>query len=100
MSTEMTARSAGEGFQLDVGGPLVYERHLVPAFFLPCADLLLGRAAAGPGERVLDVACGTGIVARRASGRVGGTGQVVGVDVNGVAFPMQTWLVTAGHRGR
>jgi ubiquinone/menaquinone biosynthesis C-methylase UbiE len=85
MSTEMTAGPAGpagEGFQLDGGGPLAYERYLVPAFFSPCADLLLGRAAAGPGERVLDVACGTGVVARRASGRVGGGGQVVGVDVN------------------
>jgi SAM-dependent methyltransferase len=35
-----------------------------------------------PGKRVLDVACGTGVVARLASERVGSTGSVVGVDIN------------------
>jgi ubiquinone/menaquinone biosynthesis C-methylase UbiE len=34
-----------------------------------------------PGESVLDVACGTGVVARLAARRVGGTGRVVGLDV-------------------
>ncbi|HEY7488723.1 MAG TPA: methyltransferase domain-containing protein [Streptosporangiaceae bacterium] len=71
-----------EGFQLDGQGPHAYERYLVPAFFDPCAEMLLDLAAVQPGERVLDVACGTGIVARRAAGRVGGDGRVVGVDVN------------------
>jgi 2-polyprenyl-3-methyl-5-hydroxy-6-metoxy-1,4-benzoquinol methylase len=56
----------GEGFQLDGEGPRAYERYLVPAFFRPCAELLLDLAVAGPGDRILDVACGTGIVARRA----------------------------------
>jgi ubiquinone/menaquinone biosynthesis C-methylase UbiE len=39
--------------------------------FAPCATQLLDLAAVEPGERVLDVACGTGIVARRAAARVG-----------------------------
>ena len=38
---------------------------------LACADHLLDLAAVGPGDRVVDVACGTGIVARRAAARVG-----------------------------
>ena len=59
-----------------------YERYLVPALFAPWAEDLLRRAAPQPGERVLDVACGTGIVARRAARRVGPTGRVVGVDPN------------------
>jgi ubiquinone/menaquinone biosynthesis C-methylase UbiE len=71
-----------EGFQLAGQGPHGYERYLVPTFFDACAEQLLDVAPAGPGERVLDVACGTGIVARRAFAQMGGDGAVVGVDVN------------------
>ncbi len=35
-----------------------------------------------PGERVVDVACGTGIVARIAAARVGPSGSVAAVDLN------------------
>jgi SAM-dependent methyltransferase len=59
-----------------------YERLLVPAWFTPWALDLLETAALEPGERVLDVACGTGIVARLAASRVGSAGQVVALDVN------------------
>jgi ubiquinone/menaquinone biosynthesis C-methylase UbiE len=44
--------------------------------------VLLELARLQPGERVLDAACGTGIVARAANSRVGATGQVTGVDLN------------------
>ncbi|MDZ7413054.1 MAG: methyltransferase domain-containing protein [candidate division KSB1 bacterium] len=46
------------------------------------APLIVDLAAPQPGERALDVACGTGVVARLAAQRVGGTGQVVGLDLN------------------
>lgn len=52
-----------------------YERHFVPAMFRPWADRLLGHADLRPGARVLDVACGTGIVARQAAPRVGPGGR-------------------------
>jgi ubiquinone/menaquinone biosynthesis C-methylase UbiE len=42
----------------------------------------LDAAAVAPGDRVLDVACGTGIVARLARERVGPNGKVVGVDLS------------------
>ena len=44
--------------------PENYERHLVPSIFAPWAHDLIEAATLRPGERVLDVACGTGIVAR------------------------------------
>jgi SAM-dependent methyltransferase len=59
-----------------------YERFFGPAMFEPLADLLLERAALRPGERVLDVACGTGIVTRRLPADVGADGRVVGVDIS------------------
>ena len=58
----------------------VYESFFVPAMFAPLATLLLERMNPRPGDYVLDVACGTGIVARRAADTVGAGGQVVGLD--------------------
>lgn len=61
----------------------IYERHIVPAIFSTWVPSLLDFAALGPGERVLDLACGTGVVAREAVSRVGTSGRVVGLDING-----------------
>jgi ubiquinone/menaquinone biosynthesis C-methylase UbiE len=71
-----------EQWQLDEGSAEAYERYLVPLLFAPGAEYLIELATPGPGERVLDVACGTGIVARRAALRVGSGGKVVGLDLN------------------
>jgi ubiquinone/menaquinone biosynthesis C-methylase UbiE len=62
--------------------PENYERYFVPAIGAPLADDLVDIAALRPGERVLDVACGTGVVARLASQQVGAAGTVAGLDVN------------------
>jgi len=59
-----------------------YESYFVPAMFLPWSRILLGHAGLQPRQRVLDVACGTGIVARQAAPLVGAQGQVVGLDMN------------------
>ena len=59
----------------------LYQRHLVPAITSLWAADLVGRAAPRPGERVLDVACGTGVVSRLAAERMG-SGCVVGLDIN------------------
>lgn len=63
-------------------GPQTYETELVPAIFRPWAERLVEKANLMAGERVLDIACGTGIVARTAASRVGPAGTVAGVDVN------------------
>ena len=82
-------RSAGvmsvtnqERWQLIASTAEAYERHLVPSLFAPWAQRLVDLAAPRAAERVLDVACGTGIVARHAATRVGDTGAVVGLDLS------------------
>jgi len=62
--------------------PENYERYFVPAIGAPLAVDLLELAALRTGEHVVDVACGTGVVAKAAASRVGATGSVAGVDLN------------------
>lgn len=69
-------------WQLAGTAPELYQRYLVPAVTAIWAADLVEQAALGPGERVLDVACGTGVVARVAAERVGSTGQVAALDIN------------------
>jgi SAM-dependent methyltransferase len=59
-----------------------YERALVPAVFAPWAPLVVALADPRPGDRVLDIACGTGVVTRLAAQQVGRTGNVIGLDLN------------------
>jgi ubiquinone/menaquinone biosynthesis C-methylase UbiE len=71
-----------ERFQLEVDSADAYEQYLVPAIFAGWADRLLDLTPPRSGDAVLDVACGTGIVARRAAQRVGTAGRIAGVDLN------------------
>jgi ubiquinone/menaquinone biosynthesis C-methylase UbiE len=58
----------------------------------PAHELMLELAALRPGEQVLDVACGTGLVTRQAAAAVGTAGTVVGTDLSGE-------MVEAASRG-
>lgn len=71
-----------EAFQISADQAAVYEAKFVPALFADWAPPLVDAAGVEPGQTVLDVACGTGILARTAAGRVGPTGGVVGLDLN------------------
>jgi ubiquinone/menaquinone biosynthesis C-methylase UbiE len=60
----------------------VYDECFVPALFQQWGGIVSEIAGITSGQRVLDVACGTGALAMAAAERAGSSGAVVGLDVN------------------
>jgi SAM-dependent methyltransferase len=75
----MAERSDG---QVSRDAAEVYEELFLPALFAAFATRIADAARLAPGERVLDVACGTGALAREVARRVAPGGAVAGVDIN------------------
>ena len=71
----------------------VYEQLFVPALFGQWAAIVAEEATLQPGDRVLDLACGTGVLARAAADSVSPGGSVVGLD------PAEGMLAVAGRNG-
>ena len=69
-------------FQLEGSAPQLYERFNVPASTRPSAEQMLEHVSLHEGDRILDAACGTGIVIRLIADRFGNIGSFVGMDLN------------------
>ncbi len=82
LDSDKKSRIERERWQIAGSAAEIYERYLVPAVFAPWAPLLVTLAELKPGERVLDLACGTGVAARTAAQTVGKDGKVIGLDLN------------------
>jgi SAM-dependent methyltransferase len=61
--------------------PKIYEKYLVPLIFEHYAADLLARLQAKPPLRLLEIACGTGVVTRRLAAALAGT-EIVATDLN------------------
>src|SRR5262249_38873069 len=62
--------------------PATYDRILGPVLFEPYAGDLVARLPAGDGLRVLEIACGTGIVTRALDKALAGRATIVATDLN------------------
>lgn len=67
--------------QEQITAATAYEELFVPALFRQWAPAVIRAARIQPGQRVLDVACGTGVLAREVASHAGDSGQVVGLDI-------------------
>ncbi len=68
--------------QVNQNAAQIYETFFVPALFDQWPAHIIQTTGIQPGQRVLDVACGTGILARQVSDCVGTAGTVTGIDSN------------------
>jgi SAM-dependent methyltransferase len=71
-----------ESWQVSGDAAEVYEKCFVPAIFGRWAPQIAEAARVALGDRVLDVGCGTGVLARAAADRVADESQVTGLDLN------------------
>ncbi len=71
-----------ESWQVSDNAAEVYEQRFVPAIFGEWGPRVADAAGLSGGDQVLDVACGTGVVARECARRLGASGRVTGLDIN------------------
>ena len=81
--------------QAQVDAAKAYEALFVPALFGQWVSKVADAAQVQPGQRVLDVACGTGVLARAILSRTGPSGQVVGLDLNPAMLAVANELAPA-----
>ncbi len=82
IENEAETMSDSDRGQVNTSAAEIYEDFFVPALFQEWADRVADAANLHPGQRVLDVACGTGVLTRTVADRVGLGGQAVGLDIN------------------
>jgi|HubBroStandDraft_1064217.scaffolds.fasta_scaffold06035_2 SAM-dependent methyltransferase len=75
-------RTKVDEWQMNAIGAQVYNDILVPAIFAPWVPKVLKACDLRAGQRVLDVACGTGLLTEAAARAVSPAGDVVGLDIN------------------
>ena len=71
-----------ERFQLEGNAPQLYEQYVVPMSARPIVELMFEHVSLPEGARILDAACGTGIVTRVAVERFSNIASIVGIDLN------------------
>lgn len=83
MEQQLTEHNSdGERGQVNRSAAEVYAEFFVPALFAQWTDPMLEAAGVRPGQRILDVACGTGVLTAAAAERNGAPRSVVGLDIN------------------
>src|SRR5262245_28184379 len=94
----------GPPVRRDADAATGYQDMLVPALMQEWAPRVAAAAGIRPGDRVLDVACGTGVLTAEAARRAGPSGAVIGLDLSDEMLavaarlhPTLRWQQGSGH---
>jgi SAM-dependent methyltransferase len=68
--------------QVSEQAAMIYEAVYLPALFEEWCPLLVRSAGIETGDRVIDIACGTGALTLAAASRAGSDSSIVGIDIN------------------
>jgi len=71
-----------ESGQVSAHAAKIYEEFYIPGLFAEWPPRIIDAAQIVVGQQVLDIACGTGVLAQAVADRVGPSGSTVGVDIN------------------
>ena len=82
-------------WQLEGTAAELYQRYLVPGITSKWAEDLVNRAQLRAGDDALDIACGTGVVARLAAKKVA-SGRVTGLDLNAGMLAVARGVISEG----
>jgi SAM-dependent methyltransferase len=90
LTTTVLQERSLEGVHRTFGGsiPDYYERYLVPFYFTPFAHDLVARVQRSAPDRILELACGTGVVTQMLVDRLSGNGRIVATDLNQAMIDM------------
>lgn len=78
----MEKKMTNETFQLNASAATIYEEQKVKAMFGPLAEAILDIVKILKNDRILDIACGTGIVSRTIHEKITPYATIFGIDVN------------------
>jgi len=70
------------GFQLEGNAAVLYEAQKVPSMFAPLADATIDAITISKDDTIIDLACGTGVLARKVRSKLGSHTRIVGADLN------------------
>lgn len=77
--------------------PAAYDGELVPWLFEHWADAMVDVVAPQPSSRIVDLACGSGLIVRHLLGRVGASGNIHGVDLDAAMLAYAATTVADGR---
>jgi SAM-dependent methyltransferase len=82
MTAEIKLQPVSGAGPAEIDAALYYEQNFVPSLFQPWSPVIIEACGAEAGDRVLDIACGSGVVTRELARGHGDDSKLSGLDIS------------------